>query len=190
MNLGLRTTLMIIIAGPLVAACSSDNSSNNGGAGAGGGPAGSPTATASLAALAASAGSAGSGGSAGAGAAAGPVTGTATFSTVSTGVTVAVSITGCVSGKSYPIHIHQGTSCADTMSQGAHWDVPRGEGIPMVVCSGTTGMLAMPYTRLSSDAKPWSIGDGSASDMVGHVVVLHDPDVPATRISCGAIVKH
>jgi Cu/Zn superoxide dismutase len=111
--------------------------------------------------------------------------GSVTFTATSGGVSVAITINGCVNGKSYPIHIHEGSSCADTAMQGPHWDIPRGEGIPNVVCMGTTGMVS--YTRLSSDAKPWTIGDPAASNVVGHVMVLHDPDDTTKRIACGKI---
>jgi hypothetical protein len=116
------------------------------------------------------------------------VTGTVNFTKTASGVDAAISISGCVAGKSYPIHIHMGTSCADVAMQQAHWDPPRGEGIPNVPCTGTTGSET--YSRASSDAKPWTIGDPAESNIVGHVVVVHDADDPTTRIACGKITAN
>ncbi|HKP59356.1 MAG TPA: superoxide dismutase family protein [Polyangiales bacterium] len=113
------------------------------------------------------------------------VTGMATFTNLGPSVELSIALTGCTSGKNYPFHIHEGTSCTDAMSQGAHWDPPRGEGIPDIPCSG--GVAATVYMRETSDAKPWTVGDPAASNVIGHVVVVHDPDDPMKRISCGQI---
>jgi hypothetical protein len=113
--------------------------------------------------------------------------GSVTFTTIPTGVSAAITINGCVDGKSYPIHIHDGSSCVDVASQMGHWDIPRGEGIPNVMCVGTTGTVS--YTRLSNDPKPWTIGDPAASNVVGHVVVLHDATDTTQRIACGKITQ-
>ena len=114
-----------------------------------------------------------------------PVRGMIAFRKISGGVNMTISLLGCADGKSYPIHIHEGASC-DPMSQGAHWDPPRGEGIPDLECQGFRASAS--YTRASSDAKPWTIGDPAASNVVGHVMVLHDADDPTKRIECGQIV--
>jgi hypothetical protein len=95
------------------------------------------------------------------------------------------ALTGCVSGKNYPIHIHSGMSCTDAMSQGGHWDPPRGEQIPDVACMNAIGTIL--YQREITDAKPWSVGEAAESNVIGHVVVLHDPDDPMKRIACGQI---
>jgi len=119
----------------------------------------------------------------------GTVTGTATFSKASaTDVTVTVSLTNCIAGKAYPVHIHAGTSCADAMSQGDHWGPARGEGIPSVTCAGTTGTSTL--TRAATDPTlAWTIGGDAATNVVGHAFVVHAPDVPMMppRIGCGVI---
>jgi Cu/Zn superoxide dismutase len=110
----------------------------------------------------------------------------ATFTNLGSSVELSIGITSCVSGKSYPIHIHTGMSCADAMSQGGHWDPPRGEGIPNVEC----GMMAygtVLVDRAASDAKPWTVGPPADSNVIGHVMVLHDPDDNTKRIACGEI---
>jgi Cu/Zn superoxide dismutase len=118
----------------------------------------------------------------------GTVTGTATFTEVAGGVNLAITLSGCVAGKSYPVHIHEGAACTDATTQGGHWAVPRGEGIPSIVCSDTTGTTTM--VRMATPAESaWTIGGDITTDVEGHVLVVHDPDVPASppRIGCGVI---
>jgi Cu-Zn family superoxide dismutase len=139
---------------------------------------------------------AGSGGAGGAGASmtavatiapfgTGTVTGTVTFTQSGTDVTVVVSLQNCPDGM-HGVHVHQGTSCLDANTQGGHWDMTRGEGIPDVICSGGAG-TAM-HTRVAADPTlAWSIGGAPATNLVGHVFVVHDPGDLAPRIGCGAI---
>lgn len=121
----------------------------------------------------------------------GTVTGTGMFEqgaadTAADSVTVTITLNGCVAGKAYPVHIHTGSACTDMTSQGGHWDMTRGEGIPNITCNGTTGTVT--YNRAATDATlKWSVGDGSATDVIGHTIVVHDPDMPMTRIACGTI---
>jgi hypothetical protein len=93
-------------------------------------------------------------------------------------------VTGCRAGAKYPIHIHVGKTCADSMG---HWDTPRGDSITDVTCAGNVGT----DTYISSNSDPklaWTVGDGSATDIVGKTIVIHDPDT-AVKIACGQIVK-
>lgn len=121
----------------------------------------------------------------------GTVTGTATFEqgaadTAADSVTVTLTINGCVAGKMYSAHIHVGAACTDTTTQGGHWDMTRGEGIPMITCNGTTGTVT--YNRAATDATlAWSVGGAATTNVIGHTVVVHDPDMPMTRIACGVI---
>jgi Cu/Zn superoxide dismutase len=129
--------------------------------------------------------------SAGAGGAQAPasISGSASFASNASGVNLTVMVSGCQSGKEYPIHVHQGMSCESAMAQGGHWDMTRGEGIPNIVCGGRSG--ATTASRPNTDATTaWSVGDGSATDVIGHVVVIHDADDPTQRIACGVIVKN
>lgn len=117
------------------------------------------------------------------------ISGTANFSSGADGVTLTVMVSGCADGKQYPIHIHQGTSCESAEAQGPHWDMTRGENIPNVMCGGGQGVTM--HTRAGSDpTTAWSVGDGSATDVVGHVIVIHDADIPSWRIACGVIAKN
>jgi len=119
------------------------------------------------------------------------VTGTGTFvqgapDTAADSVTLTLTINGCVDTKVYGAHIHQGSACTDNTTQGGHWDTTRGEGIPSITCSGTTGTTTI--NRAATDATiAWSVGGAAATDVIGHVIVVHDPDTATTRIACGVI---
>jgi hypothetical protein len=41
--------------------------------------------------------------------------------------------------------------------------------------------------RPATDDKPWTVGGPDATNVIGHVVVLHDPDTKTKRIACGEI---
>lgn len=119
----------------------------------------------------------------------GMIMGTATFVQVGTDVTLTVAVTNCPEG-THPLHVHQGDGCANRMRMGAHWDGARGEGIPDLVCAAD-GTGTTTVTRTAADAMlAWSIGDGTASDVVGHPVVIHGatPDTDP-RIGCGVIME-
>lgn len=121
----------------------------------------------------------------------GTVTGTGTFSEDVVdapvgSVKLTLTLTNCVDTKVYPAHIHQGSACTDATTQGGHWDMTRGEGIPTITCAGTTGTTSV--VRYPTDpALAWSIGGDAATNVIGHVIVIHDPTTPMTRIACGAI---
>jgi Cu/Zn superoxide dismutase len=114
----------------------------------------------------------------------GMVSGTATFTQNDGNVTVMVELADCEDGV-HPVHIHQGTSCQDDDTQGGHWDMTRGEGIPSVMCTGGTG-TAMLMRADTDTTLAWSVGGDASSDVIGHVFVVHNED--KTRIGCGPIV--
>jgi Cu/Zn superoxide dismutase len=168
-------TSLFVICALGVSGCASgddggDGASAGGGAGNGAGGNGAATARA-VAAIS------GFGG--------GTVTGTATFSQQPAGVTVEIMLSNCPDGV-HPVHIHEGTSCADAMMQGAHWNMTRGEGIPDITCAGGTGVST--YTRMPTPAElAWSIGGDAATSVVNHAFVVHNNDEMKTRIGCGVI---
>jgi Cu/Zn superoxide dismutase len=115
------------------------------------------------------------------------ITGTVTFIQDGTDVTVMYEVTNCPEGE-HPTHIHAGTGCGNRGEQGMHWDPPRGENIPNLVCDAA-GNGTLVYTRDGTAAAlAWTIGDGAASDIVGLPVVIHGEE-PTTdpRIGCGVI---
>jgi hypothetical protein len=117
------------------------------------------------------------------------IMGSANFASNANGVNLTVMVSGCQSGKEYPIHLHQGSSCESAMTQGGHWDMTRGEGIPNIKCGGRQGATTL--MRAKTDATTaWSVGDTSATDVVGRTVVIHDADDPTIRIACGVIAKN
>ena len=112
----------------------------------------------------------------------GTITGTATFTQDGDDVTVTITLNDCADGD-HPVHIHEGTSCADATAQGGHWDMARGEGIPVISCANDTGTVT--YTRVGTDAKPWTIGGDATTNVIGHAFVVHDGS--AMRVGCGII---
>jgi hypothetical protein len=76
-----------------------------------------------------------------------PIAGNATFATTPSGVDLSVSITGCVSRREYPVIVHEGAACASAMLQGPDWDAPRGDGLPSLTCTGTSGVGLLYYAR-------------------------------------------
>lgn len=119
------------------------------------------------------------------------ITGSANFVTTGTDVTFSMTVKGCRPGRAYPVHIYEGTSCENAMTQGGHWDMTRGDGIPNMLCAvGRQGMLLLVRDSTVDLSNAWSIGDGRASDIVGHPLVIHDGDDPSLRIACGVITKN
>ena len=119
----------------------------------------------------------------------GTVTGTATFVQAGTDVTVTVALTNCVAGKMYATHIHAGTSCDAAMG---HWGPTRGEGIPKVMCNGTTGTATLTRKADMPDLT-WTVGGDATTNVVGHAFVLHDPDsttMPPAAMGCGVIAAN
>jgi hypothetical protein len=113
-----------------------------------------------------------------------PVMGEAHFAATRNGVDLTLRITGCAL-VAYPAIIHEGSECTDSALIGAEWDAPRGAGA-YAACSGS-GLGTAFYSRPSSDMKPWTIGDSTTSDIVDHVLVVHDPNT-MQPLACGPIV--
>jgi hypothetical protein len=117
----------------------------------------------------------------------GAIDGEGTFTETATGVDLALHVLGCENvnfAKQLPIVIMQGGDCSAATLLGAHWDSPRGEGIPATGCVGNGGHLS--YTRANSDAKPWTVGTPDASNVIGHAFVVYDPETLQPG-GCGVI---
>jgi hypothetical protein len=117
-----------------------------------------------------------------------PIAGIGTFTETAAGVDLVINVMGCVLGKTYPVYIQAGTDCSTDTLLGPHWDSPRGEGIAMIACTGTTGLGRTFYTRANRDKKPWTVGNPSASDVLGHALVVYDPSTMQPA-ACGQIVR-
>lgn len=117
----------------------------------------------------------------------GTIMGTVTFVQDGADVTVTYAITDCPEGE-HPTHIHAGTGCGNRGEQGMHWDVPRGDDIPNLVCDAD-GNGTLTYTREGGNPDTaWTVGDGAATDVVGQPLIIHGA-TPTTdpRIGCGVI---
>ncbi len=116
-----------------------------------------------------------------------PISGDATFHLTPTTMDISAKVGGCEPFlKGYPLRIHAGTSCADAKSIGAQWDEADAGADPLVYCNGTSGTGASYYSRLDTDPRPWTLGGPANTNILGRVLVIHDPvsDVP---LACGVI---
>ena len=116
------------------------------------------------------------------------LSGSLSLSETDAGVRIRIKLEGCTDGAEYPVHIHEGTGCADNESQGGHWgtDGIRGEGITNVVCKGNVADTT--YTNPHTNADQiWTLDGNQASDPTGHAFVVHANDEAKTRIACGVI---
>ncbi len=108
--------------------------------------------------------------------------GTAMFTQSGMDVGLVITLSDCMNGI-YPVHIHEGTSCADEAARGMHWETVRGEGIPAIVCDGGSGIQT--HARMAGVPETtWSIATDAADDIIGHVVVVHGA---TAQVACGVI---
>ena len=122
----------------------------------------------------------------------GTITGTAVFTNVASGVQVVVTLANCPAG-AHPIHIHEGTSCTSMTTQGMHWGGTGGPGENIgpnggeITCTAAmTGTLT--YTRpITPTATAWTIGSPSASNVIGHAMIVHSSTNANDRHACGVI---
>ncbi|MES1204892.1 MAG: superoxide dismutase family protein [Pseudomonadota bacterium] len=127
----------------------------------------------------------------------GTITGTAAFMNVTNGVQVIITLANCPAGD-HGIHIHEGTACTNSTTQGGHWGgtgtaaMPtRGEGIggvgTGVITCGFNGTAGLTYTRTNADpATAWTIGGDAATNVIGHPLIVHGL-TSTDREGCGVI---
>lgn len=118
-------------------------------------------------------------------------------------VTATLTVTGAPPGQ-HGAHIHAKGDCSapDGTSAGDHWNPTSGtHGAPDLATShlGDLGNLTVDADgtgTLTIDNAKWSIGDGSATDVVGKAIVIHAAADDLTsqpsgnagaRIGCGVI---
>jgi hypothetical protein len=87
----------------------------------------------------------------------------------------------------YPVSVYQAASCDDVTVLGAQWD--RGGGIANINCA-PNGDGFVVHTVADSGSGTWTIGGDAQSNVIGHVIVVHQngvPDAPPP-VACGVIV--
>lgn len=132
------------------------------------------------------------------------VSGTATFTTDGTKVTVTVNVQGVMMPGEHGVHIHETGDCsaADAMSAGAHWNPTmkmHGKWGVDPFHLGDIGNITIDANgegTLTLTTDLWSLGTGEMNDVFGHAILVHDmkddfTSQPAggagTRIGCGVI---
>jgi hypothetical protein len=107
--------------------------------------------------------------------------GTATFRQTDSSVDLTSSLFNCRGPMPFELYIQDGADCA-----GARWK--RGEGIPRIGCTGTSGRARGYYVREDANDLPWSIGGPERSDILGRALIVVDPATSET-IACGVIAR-
>src|ERR1700712_2957233 len=103
------------------------------------------------------------------------LTAQARFRQTTEGVDLELQIQDCVGEAAYPFAILEASDCSSASLQAAAWGDGRGQGLPTLQCAGTgVSHSGAGYTRPSDKKGPWTVGDGSASDVVGHVLVMRE----------------
>jgi hypothetical protein len=116
------------------------------------------------------------------------VHGTATFNVTESGVDLSILLQRCPPSGMIQLFIQEAGDCSPRTLSGAHWDSPRGEGIPTLTCLGVSGQGRGAVTRPREHAKPWSIGGPAESDVLMHAVVVYDA-ASGTPIACGVVMR-
>ena len=133
------------------------------------------------------------------------VTGKVTFTQKGAKVSMKVEVKGLTPG-THAIHLHEKGDCSapDATSAGGHWNPTsenHGQWGHAPFHHGDIGNLvadAKGKAELTIESELWTIGDGKASDVVGHAVVVHAKEDDFTtqptgnaggRVACGVIKK-
>ncbi len=131
-------------------------------------------------------------------------TGTASFTEDGDQVTLKLEVSGATPGK-HGAHIHQTGDCSapDASSAGGHWNPDSKTHGPADAEHhlGDLGNIEVGQDgkgTLTLSKKAWTIGDGTATDVVGKAVIIHagEDDLvtdPAGnsggRVACGVITQ-
>jgi hypothetical protein len=116
-----------------------------------------------------------------------PIAADATFHVTLAGMDLSAKVSGCEPFlKGYPLRLHIGSSCADATSLGPGWDSQDAGAEALVYCNGTSGTGASYSSRLDTDARPWTLGGPASTNILGRVLVIHDP-VSDAPLACGVI---
>ena len=129
------------------------------------------------------------------------VTGTGEFTLAGDKVTATFSFTAAPAGV-HGMHIHANAACtAEGMDAGAHWDTTGagapGHGLPPAGHIGDLGNITISAAgtgTLTHSNAEWTLGDGAATDVLPHAIILHelmdDGSMPSSggRWGCALIV--
>ncbi|HET8937754.1 MAG TPA: hypothetical protein VFN67_30125 [Polyangiales bacterium] len=109
------------------------------------------------------------------------------FSQTVEGVDFQIKLQGCAGETMVPLAILQASDCSLRNLRGPTWSDGRGMGLPSLHCAGTGfGQGATGYERSAKHKAAWSIADGKDSDLVGHALVVKDPETEQV-LACGVI---
>jgi Cu-Zn family superoxide dismutase len=134
------------------------------------------------------------------------VTGKATFNEKNGRVLMKVVVEGLTPGK-HAIHLHENGDCSapDATSAGGHWNPTselHGQWAHGSFHHGDIGNLvanAQGKAEIHFATDKWTIGDGTATDVVGHSIIVHAKEDDFTtqptgnaggRLACGVIAKN
>jgi hypothetical protein len=113
--------------------------------------------------------------------------GTATFNVTQSGVDLSIMARNCAASVRLQFFIQAGGDCSDETISGPRWQDGRGDGIPDVACLGVSGQGRAALTRSSDEARPWTIGGSSDTNVLGHAFVAYDAESGAA-VACGVIM--
>jgi hypothetical protein len=111
------------------------------------------------------------------------VAGQARFRQTSEGVDVELDLQSCWGRIVYSFALLDAPDCSSVSMTAPE----SAQGLPTVPCAGTgIAQAETGYSRRSDSQDAWTIGDGSASDLVGRVFVVYAEDRDAP-VACGVI---
>jgi hypothetical protein len=113
-----------------------------------------------------------------------PLQGVALFRATQVGVDLEVTISGCSGLSPNPIEILEAGDCSQASLQAPLWKNGRGAGI----ATACAGFGPLRYARRGGHPDSWTIGGSRDSDVVGHVLVVHD-EQSGQPLACGVIAR-
>jgi hypothetical protein len=119
-----------------------------------------------------------------------PFSGTAVFAEHPESIDMMLDVQGCTLGRVYQAVVQAGSNCSQQTLEGAPWDGARAQGISQLMCLRLSGRGTSTayYARSDTDAKPWTLGGSSDSNLVGHALVVFDSET-LEPVLCGVIAR-
>jgi hypothetical protein len=97
-------------------------------------------------------------------------------------VTLRVEVRACRPGAKYAARVHAGSDCSERTLAADTWSA--GEGIGAFSC--TEGGIIAYYARRPDHEKPWTIGGGRETNVVGHAFTLSED---GRTVTCGVVER-